>query len=122
MAFSNFALNYVRGTRNSGEMSFGRLPTQAPPTAFNNRVAISTCGHPFRSGWYTLESLVSPTPGHPKTPPNAPLRDLSDAAQTAGFIVVDPQCSASLPPQFLQRFHEPYTFGAIKYYVRKLGN
>ncbi len=122
LAFSNFAANFVVSPRIAGTLSFGKMPSAAPPKEFNDRVAISSCGSPHRSGWYSLKNLGSPVPGHPEPSPESSLGDLSTAAELAGFLVVDPKCSPVLPVQTLQKFQAPFSRPPYELYVRKVGS
>jgi hypothetical protein len=121
MAFANFALNYVIGQRPVGQLTLGHMPRQAPSTTFNDRVAMLTCGQPFRSGWYNLQLLGSGPQSSGTAHPYATVTSPAAAVESAGFLVVEPSCGIRLPPELADRFHEPYDRGQTKFYVRRLG-
>jgi len=121
MAFANFALNHVIGQRPVGLLTLGHMPRQAPSNPFNDRVAILTCGHPLRSGWYNLRSLGSGASGSGAARPYAAMTNLAAAVESAGFLVVEPRCGIHLPSDLADKFHEPYERGPTKFYVRRLG-
>lgn len=121
MAFANFVLNYVRDAQHVGEFSYAALPRQVPSGPFNSRVAVFSCGRPFATGWYELPMLGDPVPNQPFETPLEPIGSLDDAIRSAGFIVVDPHCSPTLPADLEARFHPKHVRGPLTFYVRRLG-
>ncbi len=120
LAFAEFALNFGDNAFSIDNYTVARLPAQAPPLGLNDKVAMLTCRGPYRAGWYLLGDLTVPEPGQPWASPRAPVGDLQGATESAGFMVVDPDCHPDLPQAANDLFRRPFSRESHKLYVRKL--
>jgi hypothetical protein len=121
LGFLGFALNHAELSRTVGEYTVANFPATRPAPEWNEHVAVMTCRGPFSSGIYALGSLVAPNTGRPSATALSPLGELSPAVQSAGFLVVDPECTKDLPPEVATAFHQPYAYDNLRLYVRKTG-
>jgi hypothetical protein len=120
LAFLAFALNHTEDKRVFGKYALARFPTTTPAAAFNDRVAMVSCGSSYRPGLYRLGQLTVPAPGKPWAAPDAPLPDLAAAAQQVGFFVVEPACAPALPAEVAALFHPPMSRPNMQLYVRRM--
>jgi hypothetical protein len=115
-----FALNYALNPASIDKYTVARLPATPPSPEFHDQVVMLTCRGPYAAGRYSLGNLIVPEPGQPWARPESPIGDLPSALQSAGFLVVDPQCHPTLPPEVSALFHRPFGRDSAALYVRKL--
>jgi hypothetical protein len=97
LAFLNFAANYTLDQVDAGALRVGRFPPGPPRrTPFNDQVAVLTCANP---AFYHLGSLRNLAPGVERGQPLGPITDEAGAVTASGFLVVEPSCHPSLPPE-----------------------
>jgi hypothetical protein len=120
LAFMGFALNYALNPASIDKYTVARLPATPPSPEFHDQVVMLTCRGPYAAGMYSLGNLIVPEPGQPWARPESPIGDLPSALQSAGFLVVDPQCHPNLPPEVSALFHRPFGRDSAALYVRKL--
>jgi hypothetical protein len=120
LAFLEFALNYALMPVTIGQYTIARLPAATPPPGLRDRVVMLTCQGPYAEGLYSLGNLIIPDPDQPWAAPEAPVGDLPQALQKAGFLVTDTRCNSNLPAEVDGLFQHPMPRDSLKLYVRKL--
>jgi len=120
LAFMRFALNFAVDPVRFDRYTVAGMPSAPPSAVASAKVAMLACRGPYAAGWYELADLVTPEPGHARALPRAPLGELDQVVEQAGFLVVDPACHGNLPQAVEQLYRRPFTREGRKLYVRKL--
>jgi hypothetical protein len=119
LAFARYALDFGQDPMSIDKYTVARLPATAPPAGANDRVAMLTCGGPYRAGFYSLGNLIVPEPGRPWAEPESPIVDTPGAIENAGFLVVNARCYPNLPEEVARLFHPPIDRESQQLYLRR---
>ena len=122
LAFAGYSTNYVQDAHAFGAYTMGRVPASVPDIPFNDRVVVLLCGGAIADGIYPLRALTTPQPGASWPAPAGPVGDLAEAIRGAGFLVVNPTCHPTMPPELDALFQPPMTVlrGGAHLYARRL--
>jgi hypothetical protein len=121
LAFINYAANFTVEQIPAGQYRVARfVADRAPPAAFNDLVAVMSCGSYYPEGRYRLKELRNLDPGIPTGVAEAPLGDEAAAVTAAGFLVIDPACHPTLPTEVASAFQPPTSWNnRLQLYVRR---
>ncbi|MDX2054537.1 MAG: hypothetical protein SFV15_19205 [Polyangiaceae bacterium] len=109
LMFFNFVNFHTKKTESVGNVLLSEMPERAPFGPFNDNVVVLSCGQGYLQGAYRVRDLNAPSVGPKARAFPAPRQPLDGDAvlamvPRAGFVVVDPTCSVSLPAELGRDF------------------